>query len=173
MAKKIDPLNRKKYGAVNVTLTVSDMKAAMSFYQKAFGFKKLGVHKGPDGQPMHAEMTLRGTTIMIGPEMPGWCRSAKTMGGSPASLYVYVENADKVYAKALKLGAKERMPVMDMFWGDRCGAVIDPEGYQWSVATHIADPTPREMAKKMKEQMSAMAPPESTCCHEGEPPAGA
>lgn len=160
MAKKVDALNRKQYGAVVTALTVTDVKAAVSFYQKAFGFKKRGIMSGPDGKPMHAELTLRGSTLMLGPEMPGWSKSPKSLGGSPASLYLYVENADKAFAKALKLGASERMPVMDMFWGDRCGTVIDPEGYQWSLATHIADPTPREMARKMKEQMGSMRPPE-------------
>jgi PhnB protein len=160
MAKKVDPLNRKHYTAVVTALTVADVKAAVSFYQKAFGFKKRGLMNGPDGKPMHAELTLRGSTLMLGPEMPGWNKSPKALGGSPASLYLYVENADKAFAKALKLGAAERMAVMDMFWGDRCGSVIDPEGYQWSLATHIADPTPRELARKMKEQMAAMPRPE-------------
>ncbi|MBI3666621.1 MAG: hypothetical protein HY236_10435 [Acidobacteria bacterium] len=124
MAKKTDPLNRKKYGAVTVNLNVVDVKAAASFYQKAFGFKKRGISNGPDGKPM--------------------------------SLYLYVENADKVFARAVKLGATARMPVTDMFWGDRCGNVIDPEGHPWAIATHIAEPTPREMKKKMAEQMAAM-----------------
>ncbi len=110
---------------------------------------------------------------MLGPEMPGWCKSPKTLGGSPASLYLYVENADKAFAKALKLGATVRMPVADWFWGDRCGSVIDPEGYQWSVATHIADPTPREMAKRMKEQMAGMKPPDAAEPVESTVPAGA
>ena len=162
MPKRIDPLNKKNYGAVNVALTVTDMKAALSFYQKAFGFKKRNVSNGPDRKPMHAEMTLRGTTVMLSPEMPDWgTKSAKTMGGSPATLYLYVENADKVFAKALKLGATQKMPVTDMFWGDRCGSLIDPDGYCWSIATHVAEPTPREMAKMMKKQMAAMKPPES------------
>lgn len=161
MAKKIDPLNRKQYGAVNIALTVTDMKAAASFYQKAFGFTKRDMMKGPDGKLMHAALTLRGSTLMLGPEMPGWNKSAKTLGACPAGLYLYVENADKVVAKALKLGATQKMPVTDMFWGDRCGSVTDPEGYTWSVATHIAEPTPSEMKKKMKEQMASMKPPES------------
>ena len=160
MAKKIDPLNGKKYGAVNVSLTVTDMKAAMSFYQKAFGFEKRGVMNGPGRKPIHAELALRGTILMLGPEMPGWNKSAKTLGGSPSTLYLYVENADKVFAKALKLGATQKMPVRDMFWGDRSGSLIDPEGYLWSVGTHIAEPTPREMAKKMKEEMATMMPPD-------------
>jgi PhnB protein len=161
MPRKIDPLNRKNYGAVNTALTVTDMKAAMSFYQKAFGFKKRGVMNGPDGKPMHAELALRETVLMLGPEMPGWNKSVKTLGGCPFSLYIYVENADKVFAKALKLGATQTSQVMDMFWGDRCGRLIDPEGYVWSISSHIAEPTPREMAKKMKEQMEQMEPPDS------------
>ena len=158
MSKKIDPLNKKSYGAVNVALTVTNFNAAVSFYQKAFGFKKRGVMKGLDGKPMHAELTLRGTTLMLGPEMPGWNKSAKTMGGSPTTLYLYVENADKVFAKAVKLGATGQKPVAEMFWGDRCGHLLDPEGYPWMIATHIAEPTPREMMKKMREQMAQASP---------------
>jgi PhnB protein len=70
-------------------------------------------------------------------------------------LYLLTENVDKVVAKAVKLGAASKGPVMDMFWGDRIGTVVDPEGYSWMVATHIAAPTPQEMRKKMKEQMAS------------------
>src|SRR5213082_327074 len=158
MAKKIDPLNRKAYGAVSVSITVSDIKAAVNFYQKALGFTKRGIMNGPDSKPMHAELTLRGTTLMLGPEMPQMgSRSAKTIGASPTSLYLLTENADKVVAKAVKLGAAPKGPVTDMFWGDRCGTVVDPEGYTWMVATHVAEPTPQEMKKKMKEQMASQA----------------
>src|SRR4030088_2217405 len=156
MPKKIDPLNKKNYGPITVMVIVSDVKAAATFYQKAFGFAKRGIMNGPDGKPMHAELTLRGTTLMLGPEMlERGARSAKTLGASPASLYLLVENADKVVAKAVKLGAVPKGPVMDMFWGDRCGTVVDPEGYTWMVATHIAQPTPKEMQQKMKEQMAS------------------
>jgi len=156
MPKKIDPLNKKLYGAVSTILTVTDVKAAVAFYQKAFGFVKRGIMNGPDGKPVHAELTLRGTTLMLGPEMPQMgARSVKTIGASPASLFLLTENVDKVVAKAVKLGAASKGPVMDMFWGDRCGTVIDPEGYSWMIATHIANPTPQEMQKKMKEQMAS------------------
>src|SRR5947209_15400459 len=130
MPRKIDPLNKKQYGAVTAMLTVADVKAAVSFYQKALGFTKRGIMNGPDGKPIHAELTLRGTTIMLGPEnasMGG--KSANTFGGSPVSLYVLVEDVDKVVAKAVKAGGTPRGPVADMFWGDRCGAIVDPEGY--------------------------------------------
>jgi PhnB protein len=154
MARKIDPLNKKLYGSVTAILTVTDVKAAATFYQKAFGFTKRGIMNGPEGKAVHAELTLRGTTIMLGPEMPQMgSRSAKAIGASPTSLYLLTENVDKVVANAVKLGATPKGPVMDMFWGDRCGAVVDPEGYIWMVATHIAEPTPKEMQQKMKEQM--------------------
>jgi PhnB protein len=68
-------------------------------------------------------------------------------------LYLLTENVDKAVANAVKLGATVKGPVMDMFWGDRCGAVVDPEGYTWMVATHMAEPTPTDMQQKMKEQM--------------------
>ncbi len=158
MPKKIDPFNKKVYGAVSAMLTVADVKAATTFYQKAFGFEKRGIMNGPDGKPIHAELTLRGTSLMLGPENPErGARSAKTLGGSPATLYLMTENVDKVVATAVKLGATPKMPVMDMFWGDRCGMLVDPDGYSWMVATHIAEPTPQEMKKAMKEQMKAQA----------------
>ena len=161
MPKKIDPLNKKLYSAVSTMLTVTDVKAAVAFYQKAFGFTKRGIMNGPDGKPIHAELTLRGTTLMLGPEMPQMgSRSPKTIGASPASLFLLTENVDKVVAKAVKLGAASKGPVMDMFWGDRVGTVVDPEGYAWMIGTHIANPTPKEMQQKMKEQM-ASRPPEA------------
>jgi PhnB protein len=156
MPRKIDPLNKKQYGAVTAILTVTDIKIAADFYQKAFGFAKRGIMNGPDGKAIHAELTLRGTTLMLGPEMAqmGY-RGAKTIGASPTTLYLLTENADKVVAKAVKLGAASKGPVMDMFWGDRCGTLVDPEGYTWMVATHIAQPTPREMQRKMMEQIAS------------------
>lgn len=157
MPKKIDPLNRKQYGAVSIMLISSDIKAAVNFYQKAFGFAKRGIMNGPDGKPMHAELKLRDTTLMLGPENPQWgSRSAKTIGATPATLYLLVDSVDKTVAKAVKLGAQLKQPVMDMFWGDRCGNIVDPDGNAWMIATHIAEPTPAEMKKLMKLQMEQM-----------------
>ncbi len=138
--KKIDPLNKKQYGAVSAMLTVSDIPAAVSFYQKAFGFTKRGIMNGPDGKagPENASMGKR---------------TAKSLGASPASLFLYVENVDKVVSKALSLGATGKGPVTDMFWGDRCGTIVDTDGYTWMVGTHKAEPTTKEMKAKMLEQM--------------------
>jgi len=163
MPKKIDPLNKKNYGPITVMLIVSDVKAAATFYQKAFGFAKRGIMNGPDGKPMHAELTLRGTTLMLGPEsLERGAKSAKTLGASPASLYLLVENADQVVAKAVKQGAEAKGPVMDMFWGDRTGTVVDPDGYTWMISTHKSEPTPAEMKKAMAQMMKAQAATNAT-----------
>src|SRR5579862_2028497 len=154
MPKKIDPLNKKNYGAVTAAVTVSDVKAAVSFYTKAFGFTKRGIMNGPDRKPVHAELTLRGTTLMLGPESHQMgSRTAKTLGGSPFNLYLTTDNADKTVAKAVKLGATVTVPVGDMFWGDRCGTVVDPDGNSWMIGTHKAEPTAKEMKKGMEEMM--------------------
>src|SRR5580693_7811456 len=154
MPRKVDPLNKKSYGAVTAALTVSDIKAAVNFYTKAFGFAKRAIMNGPDRKPMHAELTLRGTVLMLGPENAGMGRrTAKSIGASPATLFLYVENVDKVVEKATKLGATSQGPVMDMFWGDRCGTVVDPDGYSWMIGTHKAEPSAKEMKKGMEEMM--------------------
>src|ERR1700688_2420695 len=112
MPKKIDPLNKKLYGSMTAMLTVTDVKTAAAFYQKAFGFAKRGIMNGPHGEAVHAELTLRGTTLMLGPEMPQMgSRSAKTIGASPPSLYLLTEHVDKAVAKAIKLGATSKGPV--------------------------------------------------------------
>ena len=133
---------------------MSDIPAAVSFYQKAFGFSKRGILNGPDGKPIHAELTLRGATLMLGPENPAMGkRTAKSVGASPAGLYIYVENVDKVVGKATKLGATSQDPAMDMFWGDRCGTIVDPDGYAWMIGTHKAEPSTKEMKQGMLEMI--------------------
>jgi PhnB protein len=157
--KKIDPLNKKQYGAVSAMLTVADIPAAVSFYQKAFGFTKRSIMNGPDGKPIHAELTLRGATLMLGPENAAMGkRTAKSVGASPAGLYIYVENVDKVVDKAAKLGATQQGPIMDMFWGDRCGMLVDADGYSWMIGTHKAEPSAKEMKKGMLEMMKQQPP---------------
>jgi PhnB protein len=157
--KKIDPLNKKAYGAVSAALTVADIPAAVSFYQKALGFTKRGIMNGPDGKPIHAELTLRGAVLMLGPENASMGkRTAKNIGASPATLYLYVENVDKVVEKATKLGGISQGAVMDMFWGDRCGTIVDPDGYSWMIGTHKAEPTAKEMKQGMLEMMKQQPP---------------
>src|SRR5690349_24920883 len=106
MPKKIDPLNKKIYGAVTTLLTVSDVRAAAAFYQKAFGFAKRAIMDGPDGKAMHAELTLRAATLMLGPENPQMrSRSARTAGAPSSRLSPPSEQADKGVPNAEKHGA--------------------------------------------------------------------
>ncbi|MDP3480835.1 MAG: VOC family protein [Desulfoprunum sp.] len=124
-----------------------DARKAIEFYKKAFGAQERFAMPGPDGKGvMHAEVQIGTSIIMMGEENPQYpCKSAETMGGSPVSFYIYLENVDEAFKIALEAGAEARMPVEDMFWGDRMGTVQDPFGYSWSLATHIKDLTPQEI----------------------------
>src|SRR4030095_1099339 len=157
MARKIDPLNRKAYRAVTPMVAVGDIRRAIDFYTGAFGFKVKALMDSPAGI-VHAELTLRDTTIMLGPESREQnSLSARSIGNTPVTLYILVENADEVLAKAVAAGGTVLMPVMDMFWGDRCGLIGDLEGNKWMIATHKSEPTEAEMAAAMR-QMLEQAP---------------
>ena len=152
---QIDPLNRSNYTAVSAMLTVTDVQKAYDFCQKAFGFEGRGIMPGPDGKAMHAELKLRDSVVMLGPEWPAYQGfSAKTLGNTPTTLYLYVEDVDKAAKQAEKAGAAVRQPPTDMFWGDRTATVTDPDGNKWMLATHKSEPTPAEIDAAMKKQMS-------------------
>jgi uncharacterized glyoxalase superfamily protein PhnB len=152
---QIDPLNRDNYGAISTLLVAVDVAKAYEFYQKAFGFEGRGVMPGPDGKPMHAELKLRNSVLMLGPEMPNHqSYSAKTLGNTPATLYLYVEDVDKVATQAVNAGAKLVQPAADMFWGDRTAMLVDPEGNKWMLATHKSEPTPEQMDAEMKKMFA-------------------
>ena len=166
-ASKIDPLNRKNYGAVTPLLVVRDMRQAIEFYKNALGFTVRGVMDGPEG-PVHAELKLRETTLMLSPESRQQnAFSANTIGNTPATLYVLVDDVDSVFNRAVAAGAHVSMPVADMFWGDRCAQISDPEGNKWMIATHKAEPTPAEMAEAMR-RMSQQAPQAAAATAESE-----
>src|SRR6185295_7292960 len=139
-ARKIDPLNREHYRSVTPMLSVSDVRRAMNFYTSAFGFKVKAVMDSPSGV-QHAELTLRDTTLMLSPESRQQnSLSANSIGNTPVTLYVLVDDVDNVFGNAIGAGGQVLMPVMDMFWGDRCGMVGDPDGNKWMIATHKSEP---------------------------------
>jgi PhnB protein len=155
-APKIDPLNRKAYRAVTPMLAVSDVRRALDFYTSAFGFTVRQTMDTPQGV-VHAELVLRDTTLMLSPEERHQNNlSANSIGNTPVTLYILVDNVDEVFTSAVASGGKVLMPVMDMFWGDRCGVVTDPDGNKWMVATHKSQPSEAEMAEAMR-QMQAQA----------------
>jgi uncharacterized glyoxalase superfamily protein PhnB len=128
---------------------------AIEFYKKAFDAVELGRLLSPEGNVMHASIRIGDSVIMLNDEMPQWCSfGPKSLKGSPVTIHLYVEDADAVFAQAVKAGATSTMPLEDMFWGDRYGKVEDPFGHQWSIGTHVRDVTPEEMQKAMAE-MSA------------------
>jgi len=154
---QIDPLNRNNYGTISTMLTVVDVEKTYEFCQKAFGFEGRGVMQGPDGKPMHAELKLRNSVLMLGPECPerqGY--SAKSLGNTPTTLYLLVEDVDKLATQAANAGATLLQPPTDMFWGDRTALLVDSEGNKWMLATHKSEPTPEQMEAAMKKQFAQM-----------------
>ncbi len=138
------------YHTVTPSFTFKDSRKAIDFYQKAFDAKILGeIMPGVGGKgTMHATLQIGNSIIMMGDEIAGGkCVSAETSGQSPISLYIYVQDADAAFKKAIAAGAKEFMPVMDMFWGDRAGSLMDPFGYSWMIATHKQDLTTDQIKK--------------------------
>lgn len=125
---------------------------AIAFYTKAFGAKELMRLPGPDGTLMHAAVQIGDSKVMLVDENPQWqCLGPKALKGTPVTIHLAVENVDEVFAKAVEAGATVKMPVADMFWGDRYGIVEDPFGHHWSIATHVRDVSPDEMQKAMAD----------------------
>jgi uncharacterized glyoxalase superfamily protein PhnB len=107
---------------------------------------------------MHAEIRIGGTPVFLADDFPEYCggkaQSPNALGGTPVTIHRYVDDCDAAIERARKAGAAVKMPAADMFWGDRYGVVIDPFGHCWSLATHLRDLTPAEMAKGMEEAFS-------------------
>ncbi|HYN54288.1 MAG TPA: VOC family protein [Methylotenera sp.] len=120
--------------------------SAIEFYKKAFNASELFRLDGPDGKLMHACIQIGNSKVMMADEFPEWgSLGPKALKGSPVTLHLYVEDADKAFAQAINAGATVKMPLANMFWGDRYGMVTDPFGHQWSIATHIKDVSVEEM----------------------------
>jgi uncharacterized glyoxalase superfamily protein PhnB len=146
------------YHVVTPYLVVEGAAQAIEFYSRAFGAQELYRMPGPDGSVIHAEFRIGDSNVMIADASPQMgSKSPKELGGSPASLLLYVENVDAAFQQAVDAGATVVAPVADMFWGDRYGKVEDPFGHAWSLATHMEDLTPEQMAERM-EAAFAQAP---------------
>ena len=130
---------------------------AIAFYKAAFGAVEGGRMAGPDGKLMHAQVRIGDSTLMLVDEMPEWgALGPKALKGSPVTIHLYVKDVDAVVAQAVKAGATLKMPVADMFWGDRYGQVEDPFGHKWSVATHTRDLTPEQIHQGMMQMGKEM-----------------
>lgn len=142
------------FNTVTPHLVVQDTSAAIEFYKKAFGAEEIVRIPGPDGKRiMHAEVQIGNSRVMLCdefPEMQG-CRTPVALNGTSVTIHIYVNDADAVFSQAVDAGAIAAMPTMDTFWGDRYGKVVDPFGHHWSIATHVKDLTPEEIAKGAAE----------------------
>ncbi len=130
-------------------ICVDGATRAIEFYATVFGAKERMRMPSPGGKVGHAELELGDAVIMLADEHPemGFV-GPKTVGGTPVTLHLYVENVDDVFARALKAGAKSIRDVANQFYGDRSGQFEDPFGHRWNVATHVEDVSPEEMAKR-------------------------
>jgi len=154
------PVKRVPQGFHTLTphLVVRGAAEAIDFYKKAFGGRELSRAPGPDGKTvMHAEIQIGDSRIFLNDECPDMgVVSPLALKGSPVTLHLYVEDADKTFQQAVQAGAKVMMPLADQFWGDRYGVVTDPYGHRWSIGSHMKDMTPEEMQKAATAAFSKM-----------------
>jgi PhnB protein len=137
------------YHSITPYLYVHDAAGALDFYQRAFGAIELMRFPGPPGKIGHAEIRIGDSPIMLADEFPEMgVRGPKTVGGVASSLLIYVENVDARFQQAVAAGAKVLRPLKDQFYGDRSGAVEDPYGHVWHLATHMEDVSVEEMQRR-------------------------
>jgi PhnB protein len=142
------------YPRVSPHLSVVEAAKAIDFYREVLGASERMRMGGPDGTVAHAEIQLGDSVIMIGEEMPGGSDpSPATLGGSPVALFVYVEDVDDVFKRAMDAGATTVREPEDHFYGDRVAMFDDPFGHRWNIATHVEDVPPEEMQKRAAEAM--------------------
>jgi PhnB protein len=145
------------YHSLSASLTCHNAASAIDFYKRVFGAKELVRMPGPGGMIMHAELQIGDSHVFLNDHMPPMA-SAPTPGSSTGVyLFVYTEDVDAVYNRAVAEGCKVTMPLADQFWGDRYGKFVDPFGHSWGVATHVEDVAPAEMKRRQEEMMSQMA----------------
>jgi PhnB protein len=146
------------YNTVTPQLTLDNAAEAIDWYKKALGAEEVGRMKDDEGRIMHAELRFGNSRIMLNDVMMG--KGPKAYGGSPASLYLYVEDSDSLFNRAIAAGGRvhgNMGALADQFWGDRSGTLIDPFGYVWTIATRKEDLTPQEMEQRRSAWMKTTA----------------
>jgi PhnB protein len=149
MAGKVRPIP-EGYHTITPYLVVKGAARAIDFYKKVFGAREKFRMEGPGETVAHAELEIGDSVVMLADENPQHgALSPGTVGGTPVSIMLYVEDVDRIAEKLAKAGAKTLRPVQDMFYGDRSGGFEDPFGHRWHVSTHIEDVTPEEIERRM------------------------
>jgi len=146
------------FHTVTPSLFVRNAAAAIDFYKKALGAEERMRMAGPDGKIGHAELKIGDSVIFLSDENPAFgTRSPEALGGITGALYLYVDDVDKAFQRAIDAGGTSKMPVADMFWGDRVGNFTDPFGHSWTISTHTQDLTEEEMEEGAKKFYAQMA----------------
>ena len=146
------------YSTISPYLAVDDAAEAIAYYKKAFGAEETVRMDAPDGKIGHAELKIADSHVMLSDPFPQASTTPpKELGGTSASIFMYVEDVDAVVQQAVGAGATVTMEVEDQFWGDRFGSITDPFGHIWSIATHVEDLTPEEIEERGKAAMAAMS----------------
>lgn len=146
------------YHTVTPYLIVKDARKALDWYGQTLGATELFRMDSPDGRIMHSEMRVGDSVVMLAdefPEMSSEWKGPASLGGTPVTLFLYSEDCDALFNKAVAAGAKGDQAPEDMFWGDRHGRFTDPFGHKWSVATHKEDVSPEEMKRRQEKWMAA------------------
>jgi len=144
------------YTAVTPYLCVRGAADAIDFYTKMFGAKERMRMPQPDGKIGHSELVIRDAVVMLSDEFTDMgVLSPQSLGGSPVTLNVYVDDVDAVVERAVAAGATLDRPVENRFYGDRSGQIVDPWGHRWSIATHVEDVPPDEMQRRAEEFMQS------------------
>jgi uncharacterized glyoxalase superfamily protein PhnB len=144
------------YHTITPQLALDNAAQTIDWYKKALGAEEMGRSVGPDGKIMHAELRIGNSRIMVNDVMQGG-KGPQALGGSPASLWLYVDDSDALFNRAVGAGANVQMPMADQFWGDRAGAVADPAGYTWWIATRKEDLPPAEIHQRAEDFFKQMA----------------
>ncbi|HEY4427882.1 MAG TPA: VOC family protein [Solirubrobacteraceae bacterium] len=142
------------YPRVMPYLIVDGASEAIDFYTQVLGASERMRMPGPDGRLGHAELDLGDSVIMLADEHPDMgIRGPRSIGGTPVTIHVYVDDVDAAFERAVQAGAKPLRAVEDRFYGDRSGQLEDPFGHHWNLATHVEDVPPEEMSKRAAEAM--------------------
>ena len=148
MDGKVNPIP-EGFHTVTPYLTVRGAAAAIGFYEEAFGAREIFRWADPDGRIRHAEVVIGDSPVMLTDESPEFGMSGpQSLGGSPVHMFLYVDDADAVFDRAISAGATELMPVEDSSDGDRRGGVTDPFGHVWYIGTHVEDISREELQKR-------------------------
>ena len=149
---------RADNGTITPHLMVRGGRKAIEFYTRAFGAKERLRMDGPEGTIAHAEIELGDHVFMVADPFPqSATKSPRELGATTVSVMMYVQDVDAAVQNALDAGATITMPVEDQFWGDRFGQITDPFGHVWSLATHVEDVPPEQMAERAERAMAAMS----------------